>query len=230
MALVTVIVGSLLTALLGNRLVQRWQQRNWLQQQRLLKAQQQLGELQKVIDEVMALANARYYRTRKLSWQLGIADDARIEDLRRDYENSVNAWNEKFTAFQVQLTVYGTFESATNLLEDDVQMKFINISARLDPYLRKGADLSGFRRVRLSLEGEFTALSAAMFRTFRALANELKEKVNLTYFGKSVPFSEDTLETFSTSYLLKALFKSSNPPQAVIGPVSNSSIPTVFRL
>jgi preprotein translocase subunit YajC len=45
MELITVILSFVLTGIIGNFLVQRWQQRNWHEQHRLLRLEKEMDEL-----------------------------------------------------------------------------------------------------------------------------------------------------------------------------------------
>jgi len=65
-AIIAVIVGSILTGLIGNWLVQGWQQRNWLLQQRFLGHEKEYFALKDLADEIASLLGARIYQCRRL--------------------------------------------------------------------------------------------------------------------------------------------------------------------
>ncbi|WP_392354811.1 hypothetical protein V8F63_06380 [Brevundimonas sp. LF-1] len=53
MALVTTVVGALLTAVLGNRLVQFWQHRNWIHQQQFSGLEKEYVALKALTDTLV---------------------------------------------------------------------------------------------------------------------------------------------------------------------------------
>lgn len=57
-AILTVLLTFVLTVLVGNRFIQAWQHRNWLEQQRLLDTEKEYKALQEVFDEVASLLPA----------------------------------------------------------------------------------------------------------------------------------------------------------------------------
>lgn len=226
-AIISIFLTFILTTIVGNRLVYKWQQRNWLQQQHLLRVQQDLGELKKAIDEMMTLGNARYYRTRKLDWNLGRASEERMLEIKKEYDESVVRWNEKFTILQVKLNVYLKDSSADSL--DELQNQFVSISDNLDRYLRKDADLNIFFKERALRKKVYERFSARLTKIFQRLTNKLVDKQKEAYLGKKIDFNEYTADYFSTWYLFKALFKANNPAQSIIGAPTDFGKPTIFR-
>src|SRR5467141_3581411 len=99
-AAVTAVVTFFFTGLLGNFLVQRWQQRNWLNQHRLLGAEKRLEELQKLIDEITSLGDARNFRIRRIIRHTP-GDISTLQTLREAYDQSVVQWNERLTALKI---------------------------------------------------------------------------------------------------------------------------------
>src|SRR4051812_40431777 len=102
-ALITVVVSFLLSAVIGNRLVQRWQQRNWRVQHGLEATSKNLEALRAVADEITKCADSRLFRSRCVVWNLGDARTITFDQARRDYTESIAAWNDRFTSFCVSL-------------------------------------------------------------------------------------------------------------------------------
>jgi hypothetical protein len=65
-AIVTVCLTFLLTGVVGNLLLQGWQQRNWLTQQRFLGEQKNYENLKELSEEIVRLSNLRLWKMRRL--------------------------------------------------------------------------------------------------------------------------------------------------------------------
>ncbi len=61
-----ILVGAIVTGIVGNFLVQRWQLRTWRAQQRQLGYQAELEELKKLLDEISKRSADRYNAMRWL--------------------------------------------------------------------------------------------------------------------------------------------------------------------
>src|SRR4051794_23033106 len=70
-ALITVILSFILSGIIGNRLIQRWQQRNWRVQHSLEATEKNLEALRIIADEITRFADARIFRSRRVVWQMG---------------------------------------------------------------------------------------------------------------------------------------------------------------
>jgi len=227
-------LGTVLTFLLmgviTNSLIQRWQQRNWLQQHRVLGAEKAFLELKRLVDELMTLGDARAYRSTRLVRNLSTLDQATIVQVKKEYDQALTAWNDKLNSFIVRLTVYGSYDFAQQL-EDDVQLRFFRISEKLD-----GAVLAARGNkplpsgLKSGIESELRSLNYRLFRLSRDLLNLLLQKQREAYVGRTVQFREHTIELFSTWYLFKALLKTNQPPQSIIGSSSDFNVPTFFRM
>src|SRR5205807_5631538 len=85
-AIVTVVLSFLLSGIIGNRLVQRWQQRNWRVQHSLEATEKNLEALRTIADEITKSADIRIFRSRRIGWQLGRARTATFEATKREYD------------------------------------------------------------------------------------------------------------------------------------------------
>ena len=54
--IITAIISFILTGLIGGRLLQKWQLRNWLNQQKFLGAEKDYIALQELFDDIVALS------------------------------------------------------------------------------------------------------------------------------------------------------------------------------
>ncbi|CAN5505101.1 hypothetical protein BH09VER1_BH09VER1_54980 [soil metagenome] len=220
----------LLTALVGNRLLQRWQQRSWLQQQAVLQSHKEIDEVKSTIDEFIKLADARSYRARRLVRNLPRATEARIDSLRNEYDLSVAAWNDRLNSFQVRLTIYAKYRFAQRI-ENSIQPRFAELSEAIERLLSLPPDVRGQEACRAMsiFEDNLNSLNGILFAFSRDVMRYLIDEQRMMYLGRPIQFSESTLESFSTWYLFKELFKTEHPPQTIFSTPVNSSLPDVIR-
>jgi hypothetical protein len=228
-ALLTAITTFIFTGLVGNYLVQIWQQRNWLNQHRLLGAEKRFEELQKLVDEIATLGDARSFRARRII-RYRPGNIVELSDLRETHDQAVVQWNERFTAIKVKLTMYAGYTRFTEVLEGDIQPAFIAIGDQLDTVIKYlDADALIPSSIRNHAETMLNELSAKLFRFSRDLLRLLITKKQEAYEGERIPFSERTLELFSRWYLFKALFKTTHPAEPIGSPSLNFAAPFFYR-
>jgi hypothetical protein len=209
------IVTFVLTGLVGNFLVQKWQQRNWLTQHRLIGAEKQLKELQAVFDEIVSLGAARNFRLRRVV-RHKLGGEPSLSEVRRQYDESVVKWNDRLTSFSTRLTWYAGYSQFAEVLEGNVQEAFVAMGEKLEmavTHLVKHEPIPA--RLKQQLEGMSNAMSGRLFNFSRDLLRLLIERQDEAYQGKKVPLARETLELFSTWQLCKALFKTPQASQTV---------------
>lgn len=228
-AVITAIITFVLTGLVGNFLVQKWQQRNWINQHRLLGAEKQFKELQNIFDEIMSLGDARNYRVRRLV-RHKLSEEQALERLRHDYDESVVRWNDRFNSLCVRLTMYAGYTRYTEVLEGDIQPAFVAIGERLDIAVSHLVAKEAIpRALKHELESRLNEMSGKLFSFSRGLLRVLLTKQKEAYEGEKILFSEKNLVLFSRWYLFKALFKTSHASQAVGSSALDFHPPFFFR-
>lgn len=227
--IISVVISFILTAIVGNRLLQKWQKRAWLQQQAVLQAHKEIDEVKATIDNFMELADTRSYRARRLLRNLCRGTKERLNVVRSDYDQSVAAWNDQLNSFQVRLTIYAEYGYALRI-EDEIQPRFAEISNTLEGLLNAGDPerREMHRRIYAQTEDQLNSLNGIFFNFSRDVMRFLVDRQRDIYLGKPIEFTRGTAELFPTWYLFKELFKSSHPPQTVFGTPFNPSSPSIF--
>src|SRR5690606_19423337 len=103
--LLSVIIGPIITGIIGNALVQRWQLRSWYAQQRQLNRKEELYQLQRLFDELSSAANARLFTLRSFLRSLS-SDENILEERKRNYQKYLANWNKELNTFYARLTLY----------------------------------------------------------------------------------------------------------------------------
>lgn len=206
-AIVTVVLTFVLTSLLGNWLLQRWQHRNWINQQTLLGEQKHYENLKELCDEILKLSNLRISKTRRLLSVVRYADDDLVVSRLAEYDSAVQSWNEQLGIFVVKLRFYARYQMAYRL-DSEIQPSFVNRGAALESLVRTRREGRPISLAQIAaLEVRLNDLNGLLIAYSRDLMNMLAEQKTRTYYGKKEQLKIDTLRHFPTWQLVKALFK-----------------------
>src|SRR5579859_5875215 len=206
-ALIPVVVGFLLTAFFGNRLLHAWQTRTWMLQQRFLGKEKEYVALKELADEIASLLGVRIFRMRRLNRSLATGTIDEIAALRTEYEDALRRWNEKLASFYIRLPVLADY-AFTWELEHQIQSDLVRIGTALERLVKER--LSGAPSVKAGeptrIEGELNRLQGKAIEVNKRLLHELKARRVDVYYGKRLKFTAENLRHFSTWQLIKALF------------------------
>lgn len=205
-AIVTTLLGFLLTGLVGNRLLQSWQARNWLFQQRFSGREKEYVALKELADEIAGLLGVRIYYTQRLVKSFASLSDAKLLEREAEYEQAVKRWNERLTSFYVRLPLLASYDLAKSL-ESEIQALLVTISEKLDRLLAersKGNPVSA--RSLAALDHELTSIQGRAINFNKEMLRRVVSSRTEVYDGKSLDFTRANLAHFSTWQLVKALF------------------------
>jgi hypothetical protein len=231
---VKIIIPIAVSAVIGNYLIQRWQQRNWRQQQLLLRGEKELQALKSAIDDLMSLADTRSYRSRRLLLKMQLDQTTSPskmsidEHVKAEYVQSVIVWNEKLNSLCVRLTMYAP-QHCAQFLENDIQPQFVSVSERIEGLLQS-SDVSKLHvsREKNELIVRLNKLNGSLSELCKELIRRLKSREQINYLGHQILFTKSTCEQFSTWQLVKALFKPHKLSLTVFGPPQNFSSPSFW--
>jgi len=229
--LIPILASFLLTAFVGNRLLQRWQQRAWLQQQAVLQGHNEIDQAKRTIDNLVNLAGARNYRARKLLRSLRVSSDEELREIRCEYDKAVSSWNEQLNSFQVNLTIYSEYRFSERI-EDVIQPKFVEVSSSIASILATPKGEQRTKRLQMQapeIEWQLNQLNGSLFEFSRDVIKQLVDRQRAIYVGRPVSFSVETIELFSTWYLFKALFQADHLPQSIFSAPFHASAPSAIR-
>jgi hypothetical protein len=217
-AIVSVVLAFLLTGVVGNALVHRWQLRNWVSQQKFLGEEKRYYSLVALWEEVTKLGAKRLWRMRRLLSALADEDTDKIKERVIAYDSALSEWNESFHSVGARLTLFASWKLDREL-EEELQRAFLNAGLKLERLTR--SRLAGGavdKRIAHELRLEFFDLSRLLFRFNRDTLRMVERQRSITYYGVEVELTKDNLETFGTWELAKALFKPGIEPFRVIRP------------
>ena len=204
--IIAVVLGFVLTGLIGNHLVQRWQQRNWLVQQRFLGHEKEYFALKELADEISSLLGARIYHMQRLLLNLRRSSDEQLLNRVADHDDIVKRWNERLTSFYVRLPLLASSDLAIRL-ESTVQTKLLAAGATIDElvYQTRSGDIPSKYTVASALKA-LNSIQASAINFNKQLLQFVENRRIDVYYGTRVDFSVGNLAKFSTWQLVKALF------------------------
>ena len=225
MSVWTILLTFFLSTLVGNRLLQWWQLRNWFNQQRFAGEEKEYVALKEVADDIIAMSGLRLNRMRRLRMGLTTRDAEVIEERRSDYEATVIQWNEKLNSYVVKLTFYADYQMATRLYHD-VHERFVSAGRGLEALVRLAKEQSDIPGSRLRyVESTLNTTYIGLSDFNRDLVRYMEIKRQEVYFGRKVSLEKDNLELFSNWELFKGLFKPREKPLTVVRPSVNFERP-----
>jgi hypothetical protein len=227
--IIATFVGFILTALVGNRLLHAWQQRNWLAQQRFLGYEKEYIALKDLADEIASLLGARIYHTQRLLFNLRRAADEDLQSRIADYDDIVRRWNERLTSFYVRLPLLAGYGLAERL-ESRLHERLAAAGRRIDElvYKRRRGDpvdknsISEILKTANSIQGSALKFNKDLLRIVETRRAEV-------YYGTRVKFSADNLARFSTWQLVKALFVRDINSLSILCPTLDLKLPVRGR-
>jgi hypothetical protein len=205
-AIIVVVVGFVLTGLIGNHLVQGWQQRNWLIQQRFLGHEKEYFALKDLADEIASLLGARVYHMQRLLLNLRRSSNEQLLSRAGDYDDIVKRWNERLTTFYVRLPLLASSDLGIRL-ESTVQTKLQVVGASIDElvYQTRCGNIPNKYAVTNALK-TLNSIQVRAINFNKELLRIVEIRRIEVYYGARIDFSVGHLEEFSNWQLVKALF------------------------
>jgi len=205
-ALISIVVGFVLTGVIGNRLLQTWQARNWFLQQRFLGQEKEYVALKELADEIASLLGVRIFHMQRLNRALARGADEKINSRLQEYDEVLRRWNERLTSFYVRLPMLAHYDFAIRL-EKSIQAELVKTGATIENLIvnrKAGAPIPENQASRV--ENELIAIQGKAIAFNKQLLSVVHSRRTDVYFGKPLKFSPQTLNYFSTWQLVKALF------------------------
>ncbi|WP_156367295.1 hypothetical protein [Novosphingobium sp. KN65.2] len=205
-AIVPVLVGALVTAIAGNFLVQRWQMRNWREQQRQLGYKAELDDLRKLIEEISTKYADRHNAMRNVISSLAPNSHLVLEEALDAYRGQVVIWNGALNSFYVRLRISIDYASAIRL-EHDVHEPFALAGRKIEAVVRakrQGEEIS-WRDLSEAKE-LLNKLQGTSYGFLRDLTTDYSDRRSEIFEGRKIFYRDGVLTEYSTFDLIKAIF------------------------
>lgn len=223
--IIPVIVTFILTGIVGNRLVNLWQHRNWLNQQKFLSIEKEYTALNELFDELTTLSGKRLYRMRRFLVATLHDDEKTLEDRRKEYDEALTAWNDKLNSFFIRLTFYARYDMALRL-ERIIQANFTLAGSRIEALARKRKENNSVLKHEIApVEKQLNNIQGLLFEFNRDIMRYIKQKREETYTGVTVELTSETIELFPTWVLFKSLFKTRQEFPSIVCSAADLNLP-----
>lgn len=204
--LLPIIVSFLLTGVIGNRLLQTWQSRNWLLQQRYLGWEKEYLALKELADEISTLLGVRIFHMQRLNWALASGTDDRVKVCLQEYDETLKRWNERLTSFYIRLPILANYDLAQRL-ETSVQDRLVKCGRAIEELAsRRKAGKAAQDELRGEVERDLNLIQGQAIAFNKSLLDFVQSRRGDVYYGKRLHFSPQDIEHYSTWMLVKALF------------------------
>lgn len=226
-ALLTTVVGALLTAVLGNRLVHHWQQRNWLHQQQFAGLEKEYVALKALTDVLIRDCGGRLSTMRNLVAALRRGS---FQEELQAYRQVLAAWNASIHAHYAQLTFQLKWDCATQL-EHRIHDKFVSVGRAIEAEIRKqqsGSIPSGGQCD--ALDHRLNDIAGEIADFSRLLVRATEERRQEVFYGRKLSYSESDIFRLSNMDLIKLLFESDIDRFSVVRPTTDVVSPLGRRL
>lgn len=227
MTLLATVVGALLTAVLGNRLVQHWQQRNWRHQQQFLGLEKDYAALRALTDEIVRDCGSRLTSMRELNSAL-LRGDFQTELSK--YRDTISSWNGSIHSHYAQLTFQLKWDYATHL-EHCVHDRFVSAGKVLEREVRSqnSGQPPDPRRCSAARDA-LDAISGEVADFSRSLVRATEERRQEVFYGRKLTYCKSDIPRLSNIDLIKLLFESDIDGFSVVRPTADVSSPLGRRL
>jgi len=91
--IVLIVLGFLLTTVIGERLVNTYQEESWKRDVKYEFLRQEIEETRKVLDDVIFQIENRRHMLQKVYWALEIGDKKEINECWNNYTKTIDDWN-----------------------------------------------------------------------------------------------------------------------------------------
>lgn len=215
-ALLQTLAAFLLTAVIGQRIANRWQRRAEKEARFFEASKEMYSQMMEAADQLSDLVGRRIYASQRVC--MLSATDPGYMDAVEQFRAIVIEWNEKL--FRTELGIRTRFRGASLYEFERIQSELARVSNMIHAMLRSG-DRSKARVI-------IDDLRHVRFLFFSFAQNMVKEARLLhrqMHFGVRIKYDRYEVENMSTNDLIKALGTSRVEGQSVIRSPSDFGLP-----
>lgn len=206
--ILSVLAGAVVTGVVGNFLVQRWQLRTWRIQQRQLGYQAELEELKKLLEEISAKSASRHNAMRRLIGSMAPNSFQDRDEALAAYQEQLAVWNGSLNAIYVRIRLAVSY-SYTLRFEHEVHQRFYLAGQAIEEVVRKRqkGELPNWSDLTFP-KSQLDTVQGATYQFLRDLTEIVDRRREEIYFGRRLTYEAAYLGEYSLLQLVKAVFTS----------------------
>ncbi len=198
--IIKIIIGFILTGIIGAILTQHYQKKNFIYQTTIIKIQKEIDRLKELAGNIEKLAGMRIFYGRNLIDNNNQRESRDFYDARLQYKESVEKWNESLSSFFIELRSLGLTPVAYDL-EKDVHENLRQAHLLIDDLIRKN------KPVNMSKIGHHYSMAfEGLRRVSKILILETDNKWDSIISGNSEKLNQYNLSNASIITLFIAVF------------------------
>ncbi|HDS9455182.1 TPA: hypothetical protein QH822_005249 [Klebsiella quasipneumoniae subsp. similipneumoniae] len=118
--IIKIAIGFVFTGILGSKISSKIQRKNFLNQTKISKTEKDVEKIKELTKKIELLSGARNYAVRILSSSLHLRgnDEKRLDEIRKEYRETVKEWNINITTIYTELFSLNLYSHAIKLEED----------------------------------------------------------------------------------------------------------------
>ena len=133
--IIPVLIGAIITAVIGNKLVHVWQNRSWRDQQRQIGLKAELDEMKKLIEDISCRVSDRHNSMRHLISSLSPNSNIDTQQSLSSYQDQLRVWNSALPSFLIKLRLIVNYAEAIRF-ENEIHNVFYHAGAEIENILR----------------------------------------------------------------------------------------------
>jgi hypothetical protein len=177
--IIPLVVGFVLTTVLGGLLGSWLQQRTWNRQNEVQLRQDELRRADDVCHSVSTLLDKRLYRMRRLYFALASDPELpersdRVETSLKEYDTVLYEWND---SLNLNLALMGTYfgEGARNWLDFKLYEQFKLVGAELEDYYRMSVRDGPGERILAGIKADLESLGNEVYQLGAFMMTRLRD-------------------------------------------------------
>lgn len=115
--IIKIAIGFVFTGILGATISSKIQRKNFVNQTKISKTEKEVEKIKELAKKIEILSGARNYSVRVLSSAINLRgkDSEKLDEIRKEYRETVKEWNVNITTIYTELYSYNLYSYAIDL-------------------------------------------------------------------------------------------------------------------
>lgn len=163
--IIKIAIGFVFTGILGATISSKIQRKNFVNQTKISKTEKEVEKIKELAKKIEILSGARNYSVRVLSSAINLRgkDSEKLDEIRKEYRETVKEWNVNITTIYTELYSYNLYSYAIDL-ERNVHNTFRKTHKLINDSIKNNTP---------ARELEISELADRVFKNTRSISSNL---------------------------------------------------------